>query len=112
MSESKYELPKRQNVIQVELPLSRTKTVDYEIDPTKQIVPDLKPKNHGMNMTKFLEVKATPGPKIAIPSKKNKEQKGHPQANRVVATLGINDALKLAQAVEKKAKKLSESIVV
>jgi len=85
MSESKYDLPKRQNVIQVELPLSRTKTVDYEIDPTKQIVPDLKPKNHGMNMTKFLEVKATPE---------------------------INDALKQAQAVENKAKKLSESIVV
>jgi hypothetical protein len=91
-SESALDIPKRQNVVQIDLPVSTTKTVSHSIDPRVQLAPDLTPKSHGIEpvKTKFIQVQEAKKPKTAT----------------------VQEALNIAKSVELQAKKLTESVEV
>jgi len=122
LSESVYDPPKRKNVIQIQLPTSVTKTVNYEIDPRTQLPPNVKgntfhgiepekPVKHGMFIEKNTKVIPLGKSKNTPPNPKPKRV-GPPTQNDIRLSNLTAEALEKAKEVEKRAKKLSEGIVV
>ena len=115
MSASAYDAPKRVNVIQIDLPVSTSKTVSHVIDPRTQLTPDLKQVKHGVNPTKFLQVNLRSSPvhnKAPLPHNHAKPAQHHVVAKEVSKMMGVDEALDAARQVELKAKKLTEGITV
>ncbi len=112
------DIPKRQHVIQIDVPVSRKKTIDETIDPRKQIPADLHPKLHGINPVKktFLQktdAEILPHPGSApLPKNNAKPKKHHKATKKIVKDIKANDVLAAARDVELKAAKLTKGIHV
>lgn len=124
VSKSVYDLPQRKNVIQIDLPVSTSKTINYEIDPRTQLEPDVKgtkfhgidpekPTKHGVFLQKSeTEVIPLGMDKKSPPIQKPKQEKKSANQKKADAHMGnaTKDALEAAKQVEQKAKKMAESI--
>jgi len=92
---SSFDLPKRQGVIQVDLPVSRHKTIQFEIDPKKK-------NNHFGKMSYF------GSERMIKPKPKDLGSFLEMSPDKIAET--ENDALNAAQTAEKKAFSLSSQI--
>jgi len=126
-SASVYDPPKRKNVIQIGLPTSTTKDIQYEIDPRTQLTPNVngntfhgidpeRPVKHGMFLQKSEVVhpavlgKSKNTPPVAKPKHHKKSAKQH-RTDHLMSNL-TGEALEASRKVELGAKKMSEGIEV
>ena len=96
MSASAYEVPKRVNVIQIDLPVSTSKTISHVIDPRTQLTPDLKAVKHGVNPVKFLQVNLRSAPahkKAPLPANHAKAEH-HVVAQEVSKMMGCRPSIR------------------
>jgi hypothetical protein len=96
MSKSAVDAPLRQDVLQIDLPVSTSKIVEHSIDPRTQLEPDLKAVIHGVAPVKFLQKKETNLPSAVS----EKVKSDHADA------LNINKTEKTEKVVEKLAVKV------
>lgn len=115
-SKSVYELPQRKNVIQIDVPVSKTKTIESSYDPRLVLAPDTKQVMHGLNQDvekkAFLQIKSAPTTAPVVKKEVAKPVEHSEATKEAVSKTGASEALEAARKVEEKAKKLTEGIVV
>lgn len=97
LSGTSFDLPKRKDVVQIDLPVSRQKTIQYEVDPTK--------KNNIFGRKSYFGSQRMITPK-PIGLKRFLQVEISPESIHIVR----NDALNAAQTAEKKAADLFSKI--
>jgi hypothetical protein len=112
MTKTAMDIPIRKNVLQIDVPISKTKTIEHTIDPKTQLKPDLKSVKHGLEPAhkKFIQVSEHPVSEEKPLHPKSQPEKHHEHHPKNKTPNHVTEALEVTQNVEKRAKALTESI--